>query len=50
MWVPTESIRRHIADALRNTRSRRELAAFGRAYTHLRLVVSGVGDEDDDEE
>jgi chromosomal replication initiation ATPase DnaA len=49
VWVPTESIRRHIATHY-ETAIARELAACGRAHTHLRLVVSGMGEEDEDEE
>jgi chromosomal replication initiation ATPase DnaA len=49
VWVPTESIRRHIV-AHYETAIERELAACGRAHTHLRLVVSGMGEEDEDEE
>jgi chromosomal replication initiation ATPase DnaA len=48
VWVPTESIRRHIllhyGDAID-----RALAALDRPNTHVRLVVGGV-DEDDEEE
>ena len=47
VWVPSEAIRRHIAAHYQNA-IERELAESGRAYTHVRLVVSGM-DEDDDE-
>lgn len=49
VWVPTEAIRRHIT-ANYESAIDRELAASGRSSTHLRLVVSGFGDEDEDEE
>jgi chromosomal replication initiation ATPase DnaA len=49
VWVPSEAIRRHIA-AHYTSALERELAAAGRTLTHLRLVVSGTGDEDDEEE
>jgi chromosomal replication initiation ATPase DnaA len=47
VWVPTESIRRHIASHWDNAIDR-ALAELGRNDTHVRLVVSGV-DEDEDE-
>ena len=47
VWVPTESIRRHISVHYENAIDR-ELAALGRASTHVRLVVSGVEDEDEE--
>ena len=47
VWVPTESIRRHISAHYENAIDR-ELAALGRAGTHVRLVVSGVEDEDEE--
>lgn len=46
VWVPTESIRRHISVHYENMIDR-ALMAVGRADTHVRLVVSGM---DDDEE
>lgn len=45
VWVPSEAIRRHI-DSNYLEAIKRALAAQGRAYTHIRLVVSGF-DEDD---
>jgi chromosomal replication initiation ATPase DnaA len=48
VWVPTEAIRRHIAAHYEGA-IERELVALGRAYTHLRFVVSGMGEEDEDE-
>lgn len=47
VWVPTESIRRHISAHYENAIDR-ELAALGRAGTHVRLVVSGVEEEDEE--
>jgi chromosomal replication initiation ATPase DnaA len=47
VWVPTEAVRRHIVTHYENA-IERELAATGRAFTHVRLVVSGT-DEDDEE-
>jgi hypothetical protein len=46
--VPTEAIRRHITAHYENAIDR-ELAASGRGATHLRLVVSGDGEEDEEE-
>jgi len=47
VWVPTEAIRRHISTHYL-TAIERELAGLGRARTHLRLVVSGMGDDEDE--
>jgi chromosomal replication initiation ATPase DnaA len=47
IWVPTENDRRHITRSYPDALSR-ALHAVGRGGTHLRFVVSGVGDEDDD--
>ena len=47
VWVPTESIRRHIVSHYEDT-ILRALRALGRTNTHMRLVVSGM-DEDDEE-
>lgn len=47
VWVPTESIRRHIVAHYENEIDR-SLLAMGRASTHVRLVVSGIADEDDE--
>ena len=46
VWVPTESIRRHISAHYENMIDR-ALTALDRTDTHVRLVVSGM---DDDEE
>jgi chromosomal replication initiation ATPase DnaA len=48
VWVPSEAIRRHIAVHFRNEIDR-AITALGRTGTHVRLVVSGM-DEDDDEQ
>ena len=47
IWVPTESDRRHITRSYEHQLSH-ALREVGRGGTHLRFVVSGVGDEDDD--
>ena len=49
VWVPTESIRRHIA-AQFDINIDHALVALGRANTHVRLVVSGDDEEEEDEE
>jgi chromosomal replication initiation ATPase DnaA len=48
IWVPTEAIRRHISVHYENALDR-ELKALGRSTTHLRFVVSGETDEEDEE-
>jgi len=48
VWVPSEAIRRHIATHYERA-IERELEASGRGYTHVRMVVTG-GEEDDDDE
>jgi chromosomal replication initiation ATPase DnaA len=47
IWVPTESSRRHIAAHYENLIDR-ALAALGRPHAHVRLVVSGVDEEDEE--
>lgn len=47
IWVPTESIRRHI-NAHYQEPLHRALIDLGREGTDLRLVVAGYGDEDED--
>ena len=47
VWVPSESIRRHIT-AQYSEEIDRALRAVGRPGTHIRFVVSGM--EEDDEE
>ena len=48
VWVPTESIRRHISVHYENTIDR-AMMALGRSDTHVRLVVSGMDDDDEEE-
>jgi len=48
VWVPSEAIRRHV-DSNYMEAIARALAAQGRAYAHVRLVVSGFEDEDEPE-
>ncbi len=47
VWVPTESVRRHVDSHYENAIDE-ALAALDRAGTHVRLVVGGVDEEDDD--
>jgi chromosomal replication initiation ATPase DnaA len=47
VWVPTEAIRRHIV-ANYESAIDREMAALGRANTQVRLVVSGMGEDEDE--
>jgi chromosomal replication initiation ATPase DnaA len=47
VWIPTESVRRHISVHY-DTVIDHAVAAVGRAGTHVRLVVSGVDEEDDE--
>jgi chromosomal replication initiation ATPase DnaA len=49
IWVPSEAVRRHIELHFQDS-LRRALAAVDREGTPLRFVVSGFGDEDDDED
>jgi chromosomal replication initiation ATPase DnaA len=49
VWVPTESIRRHINGHYDDAIGR-ALRALGRPHTHVRLVVSGMDEDEDDEE
>jgi chromosomal replication initiation ATPase DnaA len=48
VWVPSESIRRHIMTHF-HERIHRALTALGRPYTDVRLIVAGVSEEEDDE-
>lgn len=48
VWVPTESIRRHIVAHYERT-IERELAALGRPHPLIRLVVTGEDDEGDED-
>lgn len=49
VWVPSEAIRRHLEthfdDEIRNA-----LTALDRADTYVRFVVSGYGDEDEEDD
>lgn len=49
VWVPTESIRRHIA-AHYEEDIRRALERLDRTDTQVRFVVTGVEDDDEDED
>ena len=49
VWVPSESIRRHI-DAHYRELIYRALASLGRSGTQIRFVVAGFDDEEGDEE
>ena len=49
VWVPTESIKRHIVSHFQS-RIGAALTAVGRPDTHVRFVVTGVDDEDEEEE
>ena len=47
VWVPTEPIRRHIATHYESA-IERVLDRLGRGDTHLRFVVTGGADDDED--
>jgi chromosomal replication initiation ATPase DnaA len=47
VWVPSESVRRHIALHFKPEIDR-ALDAMNRADAEVRLVVAGYGDEDDE--
>jgi hypothetical protein len=49
VWVSTESIRRHIV-AHYGDQIDRAIAALGRANTHVRMVVVGEGEDEEDDE
>lgn len=48
VWVPTESIRRHITVHYQDNIDR-ALSKLDRANTQIRFVVTGVDDEDEDD-
>ena len=48
VWVPSESIRRHIDSHYRESIGR-ALASLERADTHVRFIVTGFGDEEEDD-
>jgi chromosomal replication initiation ATPase DnaA len=47
VWVPSESIRRHI-DSHHEEEIARALRTLRRSGTHVRLVVGGEGDDEED--
>jgi chromosomal replication initiation ATPase DnaA len=47
VWVPSEAIRRHI-DTHYQEAIQRALHALGRTNTHVRMVVSGMDDDDEE--
>jgi chromosomal replication initiation ATPase DnaA len=49
VWVPSESIRRHLTNHY-DLEVTAALKAVGRQDTHVRFLVAGFGDEDDDED
>ena len=49
VWVPSEAIRRHIERQFQGHIDR-ALVAMGRAGTHIRFVVAGLGEDDEDEQ
>ena len=49
VWVTTEPIRRHLATHYERA-IERVLEALGRSNTHLRFVVSGTDEDEEDDE
>jgi chromosomal replication initiation ATPase DnaA len=49
VWVPSEGVRRHLDNHYREAIGR-ALAEHGRAHCHVRLVVAGLGDDDEETE
>jgi chromosomal replication initiation ATPase DnaA len=49
VWIGAESLRRHIEVHFQEAIAR-ALVALDRRHTHIRFVVVGFGDEDDDAE
>jgi chromosomal replication initiation ATPase DnaA len=49
VWVASESIRRHLIAHYRDVIDS-ALHAVGREHTHVRFLVAGFGDEDDEDE
>ncbi len=49
VWVPSEAIRRHILGHYQDVIDD-ALTAIDRDSTHVRFVVTGIGDEDEDDE
>jgi chromosomal replication initiation ATPase DnaA len=48
VWVPTESDRRHLTRHYQDSIDR-ALSALGRAEAQIRFVVSGFGDDEEDD-
>ena len=49
VWVASEAIRRHLTSHY-DREITAALGAVGRPHTHVRFLVAGFGDEDDDED
>jgi chromosomal replication initiation ATPase DnaA len=49
VWVSSEAIRRHLIAHYQNE-IEAALLAIGRERTHVRFLVAGFGDEDEDED
>ena len=49
VWVPSEAIRRNIERQFQGHIDR-ALLAMGRDATHIRFVVAGLGEDDEEEE
>jgi chromosomal replication initiation ATPase DnaA len=47
VWVPTEPVRRHLMTHFQDQIDR-TLSALGRRHTHIRFVVAGVSDDEDE--
>ena len=48
VWVPTEPVRRHLLSHF-HEKIRTALADLGRTDAHVLFVVSGVGEDEDEE-
>jgi chromosomal replication initiation ATPase DnaA len=48
VWVPTETDRRHLQTHYRNL-IEHTFALLGRQHTQVRFLVTGVGEEEDDQ-
>jgi chromosomal replication initiation ATPase DnaA len=49
VWVPSEAIRRHLTNHYRAAIDQ-ALAAVNRRGTHVRFIVAGMSDDEEDEE
>lgn len=49
VWVPSEPIRRHLANHFQRVIDE-ALAAIDRPDTHIRFIVAGVSEEEEEEE